>query len=766
MTKAVFPPPAPPSPDLDRSHNAGETSLAHPPLVQVRRIATVSPEARRTLSIGGGALLGSILVAATLFHYLYFLPHPEKATKLFLLDSVFQIAVAALIALSAATIGTRILRLMPRGAMTRLEAGLFAYGLGTGALALVTALIGLLHGYYFPILASELIAPLVIWRRDLALVLRALTPMNQRFALAELTPRTIAESAIFAVILIIGVLIGAHALVPLWGFDVFMYHLALPQRFLALHQLFGSPGLPQANLPFNNEMLNLLALNFQAEIGAALVQTIFVAAMVLAVFALGVRLFSRSIAWLGMAIFLATPLVLFYATSGLIDQHFAFMSLLTIIAMLLYREQHDLRWVIVTGFLIGIGMGVKYQTIYLVGPMLIPFMWWSRPPQPTPAMPSINASDISHEPETAVVAATVPKTREYLAWLRVVVINLLVLSGCALLTFGVWAIREWVQVGNPIYPLIWNGAEWSPARMAYYKSQFDSFGSQQHNRLLHFAVTLFDWFWHWKRYDYAPLPPVPAEALVLLVPVIAFLRWGDARWRRWRQSVLLLLGLCLASLVLWDLFDQLVPRYILPTFGLLALLTACAIEAVVHWLARALTRRGRGVALAAVGTLALIPGLIFGVQTFSGSDPTPIYSGVESYQTYLQTTQMWPSYWLAADYFNHNVPADAKILGVNLAAGYFFKDPYLTPDMNLDMIFYLASVAPTEPQKLAWLRAHGYTYLIYDRHETQWAQGRRDTDNLLKPLVLPFEAFLSHQLVLVRSLDGTDIYLVPPSSSS
>jgi len=68
-----------------------------------------------------------------------------------------------------------------------------------------------------------------------------------------------------------------------------------------------------------------------------------------------------------------------------------------------------------------------------------------------------------------------------------------------------------------------------------------------------------------------------------------------------------------------------------------------------------------------------------------------------------------------------------------------------------------------EDAKLAWLHAHGYTYLLYDRDVSQWSL-QRDPDNLLTPLVPGFEAFLNHQLILVRSLDGTDIYLVPPVS--
>ncbi|HKD75920.1 MAG TPA: hypothetical protein VKB76_10505, partial [Ktedonobacterales bacterium] len=347
-----------------------------------------------------------------------------------------------------------------------------------------------------------------------------------------------------------------------------------------------------------------------------------------------------------------------------------------------------------------------------------------------------------------------------------VAINFTLLWGCAAATFALWAVREWMQVGNPIYPLIWGGVEWNPARMVYYESQFGSFGSFQHTPLIRHIVATFDWFWHWKRYDYTPLPPAPIQALAVLAPLALLVKgWLGTPGQRARQGLALLLWLSGASLLMWGFVDQLVPRYVLPTFGLIALLAAFALEGIVQWLSRSLSRQGAQVALAIVSLIALIPGLIFSVQTRTSSDPSKVYTGAQSYQNYMQQTQIWPSYFQAADFFNQDVPANAKALGVNLAAGYFFADPYLTPDMNLDVIFYLSTIAPAEDQKLAWLHAHGYTYLIYDRHVTQWMQQRRDTGNLFSPLVLLFETFLSDKLVLLRSFDGTDIYWIPPAGT-
>ncbi|MBA3826751.1 MAG: glycosyltransferase family 39 protein, partial [Ktedonobacterales bacterium] len=673
--------------------------------------------------LGGG--VGGGLVAATVFHYAYFLAQPDKPTKLFLLDSVFEVAVALGIALAAATVGVRILRQFPRGDRSRLESGLLAYGLGTGVLSLATAIIGLLHGYYFPVLLAVIAVPLVLFRADLRRVVQALIPLHPRFALADLAPRNVCESAIFTLTLAMVALIGEHLLVPFWGFDIFMYHFALPQRFLALHSLFGSPGLPQANLPYNNEMLNLLALNFRAEVGAGMLQGFFVGATCLAVYALGRRLFNRRTAWLAMAIFLAMPLVLYYTSSGLIDQQFAFMGLLVIITLLEYRATPHPAWIVLAGLLIGIGLGVKYQIVYLVGPLLIPLALWSRP------------SD----------------TRAVVPWLRMIALNFAILALCAGDAFGLWAFREWAQVGNPVYPLIWGGAEWTPQRMDFYKSQFDNFGSF-HHALLGKLVPIFDWFGHWGRYDYTPLPPLPAVALAAVAPVALVLPARTVAARRMRANILLLGWLALASLLLWGFVNQLVPRYVLPTFGLLAVLAAVVIDRAVRWATMRLAPRGRDQVLAIVATLTLLPGIMYAVQQRMANDPSPVYMGQQSYGAYLQATQMWPSYWRTVDFFNQQVPLTTHVLGVNIAAGYFFHDPYLTPDMNRDLIPYLHQIAPSEDAKLAWLRGHGYTYVIYDRTVSQWSQ-QRDPDNLLTPLVPPFEAFLNHRLLLVRSLDGT-----------
>lgn len=663
-----------------------------------------------------------ILVASTIFHYQYFLPQLLKPTKYYLVDTVFQLAVALLIAMSAATVGARLLRLLGLRQGTRLERALLGYGLGTGALGLATAAIGLLHGYYFPILLAELLAPPLLWRADLAAVLRCLRPDRAEFVLAELHPRTVFESVVAALVATVGLIVVEHLAVPFWGFDVFMYHFALPKRFLALHQLFGSPGLPQANLPYNNEMLNLLALNFRAEVAAAIVQAIFVGALCLAIFALGARLFGRRVAWLGMAFFLVLPLVLYYASSGLIDPQFAFFAFTIILALDQYRATRDRRWILLAGLLTGIGFGIKYQTIYLVAPMLAPVIWWSR---------------------------------ERDAWARSAALNLTLLGVSALGVFGLWAVREWVQVGNPIYPLIWGGADWTPQRLAVYRAQFDNFGSLRHS-LLRYAIASFDWFLHWQKYDYSPTPPLPAYALAALAP-LALLARGV---RHLHGSVLLLLWLCLASFTLWGMVDQLVPRYVLPSFGLVALLAALVLDRAVGWIARALSSRARELILAASTLVALLPGVIYAVQTLTLSDPSPVFLGQQSYAAQVRATQLWPSYWKTVDYFNAEAPPDAKSLGIDVSATYFFDDPFITPDMNRDQIVFLAQVAPSDAAKLAWLRAHGYRYVLYDRTVKQWSIDR-DPDHLLTPLYPPFEAFLAHELILVRSLEGTDVYLIP-----
>jgi 4-amino-4-deoxy-L-arabinose transferase-like glycosyltransferase len=697
---------------------------------------TICISLRSWLIIAAGVLA---MIGATIFHYKFFLPHTDQPTKLYLIDSIFEIAVAALTMMSAATIGLHVLRFAPRGTLTNLERGLIAYGLGSGLLSITTALVGFLHGFYFPILVALLFLPLIIWWRDCAHVLRACFPSQPDFVLADLRPRTLSESAIGVLGLIIVAFISEHMLVPMWGFDVFMYHFALPKRFLALHTLFGSPGIPQANLPYNNEMLNLLALNFQAEIGAAIIQTIFVFGMCLAVYALGLRLLTRRAAWLGMAIFLVTPIVLYYASSGLIDQHFAFMALIAIIACLEYRDTHHQRWLLIIGLLAGIGLGVKYQFGYIFFPLLIALLIWIRPQR---------------------------QERPLVGWLYTWgtdSFRIIFLISCGIVaTFGFWTLREWIQVGNPFYPLIFGGAEWTPDRMRYYISQFDNFGT--HNQTIMGRLTsIYDWYYHWQHYDYIPLPPEFAVVLSALSPGLLFLRAHDEQAKRVRNSIAFLLWLTLVSLILWSIVNQLIPRYVLPTFGLLALLTASVIDVLVTWLTRSLIRIGRDLAFAIAGALVLLPGLVFVVQQRLQNDPAQVYMGRQSYQENIRTTDIWPSYWRAVDYCNSYVPHNAHILGVNLGAGYFFDDPYLTPDMNRDIVFYLEQIANTDQQKLAWLRQHNYTYLIYDRNTALWSQ-QHDPDRILTPLLPLFEGFLQRQLILVRSLNGTDVYLIPPTT--
>ncbi len=89
-----------------------------------------------------------LLVTATLYHYLIYLPQPDRPHRFTLLDDVFALGVVLLIGAAGLVLGRRVLTAFTLRGMTRLEQGALSLGLGWGVLSFAVLLLGLVHLLY------------------------------------------------------------------------------------------------------------------------------------------------------------------------------------------------------------------------------------------------------------------------------------------------------------------------------------------------------------------------------------------------------------------------------------------------------------------------------------------------------------------------------------------------------------------------------------------------------------------------------------------
>src|SRR5439155_11704284 len=97
------------------------------------------------------------------------------------------------------------------------------------------------------------------------------------------------------------------------------YHLAAPQRFLATGRVAPLADVEFANLPLTMELLYGVGLAFGSETFGQLLHLAFAGITAAALWALARRSFDQATAWLALAVFLGTPLVVVWARVADID---------------------------------------------------------------------------------------------------------------------------------------------------------------------------------------------------------------------------------------------------------------------------------------------------------------------------------------------------------------------------------------------------------------------------------------------------------------
>ena len=112
----------------------------------------------------GGVLL-VVLALSAWYHYAIYLPQPDRPHRLTVLDDLFALEVAALVALAGLGLGLRLLRPFRLAGFCGLERGALALGLGWGVLSLGVLALGLAQWLdLWALLALLVLALLFGWR--------------------------------------------------------------------------------------------------------------------------------------------------------------------------------------------------------------------------------------------------------------------------------------------------------------------------------------------------------------------------------------------------------------------------------------------------------------------------------------------------------------------------------------------------------------------------------------------------------------------------
>jgi 4-amino-4-deoxy-L-arabinose transferase-like glycosyltransferase len=741
------------------------------------------PASRRSWFVGW---LGAIACIAALgaYHWLIYVPHEDLPHKLTILDRLFDVTVAGAILLSGLLLGLRCLRLLRvHVAFSRLERIALASGLGLGLLSLGVLGLGMLHLYYPASFALLLLALPLLFpseRRWLAQMVGAFAGSARQL----LKWRGPSPVDTVACVLLAGLSVSTLVFTflrdlnptPVLAYDSYQYHWAVPELLLRSHSMRAFPGWAHANLPFNTEMLSLIALSLQSSVAATLVQDAFIVLTALLVFALISHYFGATAAWLAVAAQLTVPFLIAYTSLSYVETALIFYGFAALFILIRWLEmvgrsaQVRLRLLVLAGLLVGLDLGVKYTAIeYLPGVGLVVlaglviYSWRRR------------------------------KLMSLRAALGTAVQAIVAVAGGIALAFGPWAVKDWLLLGDPIYPSlagIFRTPLWNVVRTQTLESTFRSFGPPTWpypGVVTRFHLFALDLFFRPLRYGEGVSFPLGRMALgaILVIPFLSYVLWfgwrGTTREQRGQLLVVAVIGLsALLGFVVWTFSGALVERYALPPVILATVLGA----ALFGWFHDQIPRRGAVLSWLLLLSLIAVCGQQEWAYMFGGGEgptpnhyleyaywtPLPLLSGQVSEQAFSRerfviTGGLPLEYWQMVDYVNHSLPHDGKLLMLGRGTGYFFEDREYVADSGGDWVPYLVSAGKTSDGILRLLRAQGFTYVVYDSRVTRWlVDGYKN--HVLASYLPAYFMFQQCSLDYIGTWGQISLYRVPPATAS
>lgn len=530
----------------------------------------------RILRAAGGVVAAALAVWA-LAAFFNAGANEARAIHVFVLSMLLQraglVLFAAIVALAAISFGTAILRVLGVGARMQLSFILEASAVGLGAFALIflgLGVLGVMHR--------------VVWLAAVVAGAAAGAPtwvglMGKREAGGEgglPWPET-AFVLLAGFVLVLAVLMGFH---PPLDYDVQEYHLGAPAMWLRMGQIRYLPGNVYSNFPLNAEMLfqgAMVVLDWKGKAdaypgsyGAISIVMLFAILTALALGDVASRLAGRRAGVLAVVFFLTCRWTFDVSIKAYVEMPLVFFSILAvdrIVRSVLDSAREEAgRDLLVGGLCLGLAMGTKYTAwAYFAAPLGV-FL---------------------------LAAAALGKVR----FRHVVVCGVAALAAVA-----PWLVRNLINTGNPVFPMLagtLGAGPWDPAQVARW--------NWAHRPTNAFFVQRFREVF----FNDIKLSPL----MYLFVPAGVFLA---AR----RKMVIAFTLLATYAFGVWVYATHHMPRFLLPAMALLCVVSAAGCAGIAG------RRRYAGAALTVAFLLALFgvvniyaSVLLYHQETFRGSDP-------------------------------------------------------------------------------------------------------------------------------------------------
>lgn len=432
--------------------------------------------------------------------------------------------------------------------------------------------------------------------------------------------------------------------------DALIHHLAIPKLWLLHGGFYEIPWADFSYYPMNIDLLYLIPLYFNNDIVPKFIHFAFGLGTGLLVYCYLKNRLGKNWGLLGFLIFFSTPAVARLSTTAYIDLGMVFFATASILAFVRWRDgsYKDTKWLFLSAICMGLAAGSKYNALiaWLFLNLMIVF-YYSRDTEK--GLPALKSGAV--------------------------------FFGIALLVVSPWFIKNYIQTGNPIYPLfdsffkaLYYAGDGSGGLAATAKSNWTANIFQRREIMFgeSFLETLFipiRMFFQGKDGSVQYFDGVMNPILIIMLPFV-FLN------RKLNRDKALFLLFSVFFLFIAYFLTVIRIRYILPVIPFLAILSVIGIKNIVEWTGKktSAVRRVGLIVISAVIVILISFNVLYLRDYFNAVQPVRYILNQETKDEFLsRNVGSYP----AMQYINKNLPDDARIFLMFLGRrGYYVNRPY------------------------------------------------------------------------------------------
>jgi len=458
-----------------------------------------------------------------------------------------------------------------------------------------------------------------------------------------------------------------QALTPPWDYDALLYHLQGPRLFLDMGKIAPLPENWLTYYPFTIEMIYTLALSLGSDVTTKLIHLSFAFLLVLVTYSLGQKVAEKTGGWLASMILATIPIFPIWTASAGIDMAWALFEVISLYALLYWRENGCNRCLVLAGILSGLAAGTKYLSL---GGILVSGLW---------------------------ILIQSRKSN-----LRTLLSNGFIYGITATIICSPWYLKNLFWTGNPIYPFFFTKNGPLLERVAQWIDYMHNFGAGR--SVVDYLVLPANIYINYESFGtFMGSIELPS----LIFPIIIVYPW--LKKHRLINGIFLFAFL---RFILWALGSQ-QTRFLLPIFPLLSVISAYTLIHIKRKFRenRTITVVGKSLCYG-----IFIVGIFYSLSYFTLVKPFGVILGLESKNDFL--SRMIHDYQ-GMRYIQEHTPSNTKVMMLWDGRGYYC-DQRCIPDIDHAQWSALVYNLQTRDKIVAALNEQGITHLLFSLEDVDF----------------------------------------------